>query len=241
MDPKENLSVRAGCKDVWNAFMLQGASFSENDIPLCPTTANEIPSRLISYEEAKHIHNCELERGNANYKVNAFVHFYIDDQGFDGKRTSIWTYPDVAEKVLCHYDGIIAPDFSTYLDFPDPLKRWNYYRMNSFGYWYGSTGHQVYCNARWGAKDTWNYSFDGIRYGDPVAIGTVASGLRRLVNRPLFEEGLFELVARKHPPFILVYGSANYKCFDAIREQGVKIISFPSQTSEAYLRRKSYE
>lgn len=69
MDPKENLSVRAGCKDVWNAFMLQGASFSENDIPLCPTTANEIPSRLISYEEAKHIHNCELERGNANYRV----------------------------------------------------------------------------------------------------------------------------------------------------------------------------
>ena len=30
------------------------------------------------------------------------------------------------------YSGIIAPDFSTYSDFPKPLKLWNIYRMNAF-------------------------------------------------------------------------------------------------------------
>ena len=30
---------RSGCKDVWNAYMCEGAHFSRNDIPLCPTTA----------------------------------------------------------------------------------------------------------------------------------------------------------------------------------------------------------
>ena len=231
------ISIRSGCKDVWNAFMLKDATFSENDIPICPTTAYEVPSRLISYVEAKRIHKESLVKGNPNSKVNAFVHFYIDDQGFDGKRTSIWTYPEEAEKVLCHFAGIIAPDFSTYIDFPEPLTKWNYYRMNGFGYWYGSLGNQVYCNARWGKRDSWDYCFDGIVNGNPVFIGTVASGLRQVINRPLFEDGLFELVRRKKPPVILVYGSANYKCFDDLRKQGIKIISYPSQTSEAFCRR----
>ena len=31
--------VRSGLKDVWNAFMLEGASYTENDIPICHATA----------------------------------------------------------------------------------------------------------------------------------------------------------------------------------------------------------
>jgi len=238
---KELITVRTGCQDVWNAFMLNNASFSSNDIPLCPSTAKEIPEKLISYEEAKRIHKMEMSKGNNSYKVNVFVHFYIDDQKFDGKRTSIWTFPEIAKNILDHFSGIIAPDFSTYIDFPDPLKRWNFYRMYSFGYWYGSLGNQVYCNARWGTPDTWDYCFDGIPYGNPVAIGTVASGLKKLVNRPLFDDGLLELVKRKAPSIILVYGSTKYDIFDDLKAKGIRIIAYPSQTSEAYARRKSDE
>lgn len=35
--------IRAGCKDMNNAFMVRGAKFSENDIPICLTTAKIIP------------------------------------------------------------------------------------------------------------------------------------------------------------------------------------------------------
>ena len=67
--------IRAGCRDVWNAFMVKGATFTENGIPLCPTTATEIPQAVISYTEARAIYNRQMKRGNKNFFVNAFVHF----------------------------------------------------------------------------------------------------------------------------------------------------------------------
>jgi len=71
---------RAGMLDMWNAFMVKGARFSPNDIPLCQTTAIQPPSKLVSYYDAKAIHKKEIESGNREYCVDAFVHFYIDDQ-----------------------------------------------------------------------------------------------------------------------------------------------------------------
>lgn len=232
---------RNGLQDMWNAYMLKGARYSPNDIPLCPTTAVDLPSRLISYDDAKTIHRKEMRRGNADYHVDAFIHFYIDDQKFDGKRSSIWLYPEKALEVIRHFAGIIAPDFSTYADFPEPLKRWNFFRMHAFGYWTGSMGIQTISNSRWGTEETWPYCFDGNPRNGMVAVGTVASGIRLLKNRPSFETGLYKMVDVLHPHTILVYGSANYACFDKLREQGIRIVSYPSKTSEAFAGRKLHE
>ena len=70
--------VRNGCKDIWNAFMLEGATFTEHDIPLCPTTAKEIPSKIITYEEAKEIYKQNLRKKNKSFKSPEFVCFYIE-------------------------------------------------------------------------------------------------------------------------------------------------------------------
>ena len=232
---------RSGLQDMWNAFMVKGATFSLNDIPLCPTTTDIIPACLISYDEAKTIHKKEIRAGHPDYHVNAFIHFYIDDQKFDGKRSSIWLYPEKALDIIRHFSGIIAPDFSTYADFPEPIKRWNFYRMNSFGYWIGSLGIPVISNSRWGTEETWQYCFDGNPHNSILAVGTVASGIKLLKNRPLFEIGLFHMIEVLHPHTIIVYGSANYSCFDVLREQGINIISFPSNTSKAFAGRKQHE
>ncbi len=244
----KNLSIppiigtnRTGLEDIWNAFMLKGATFSSNDIPLCPSTATITPTQLISYDEAKTIHRKELRNKNPDYHVEAFIHFFIDDQKFDSKRNSIWTYPEKALEIIRHFSGIISPDFSTYADFPEPLKLWNYYRMNAFGYWIGTLKIPVISNCRWGTEDTWQYCFDGNPHNSTVAIGTVGSGIRLLKNRSLFEKGLFRMVSVLQPHTIVVYGSANYACFDVLREQGIQIVSFPSQTSEAFAGRKQHE
>jgi len=232
---------RNGLQDVWNAFMLRGAKYSPNDIPLCPTTAAILPTRLISFDDAKTIHKKEMRCGNTDYHVDAFIHFFIDDQKFDGKRSSIWLYPEKALEIIRHFSGIIAPDFSTYADFPEPLKLWNFFRMNAFGYWTGSIGIPTISNSRWGTEETWRYCFDGNPKNSMIAIGTVASGIHLLKNRPLFETGLFKMVDVLHPHTIIVYGSANYSCFDKLREQGIRIVSFPSKTSEAFAGRKTHE
>ncbi|MCR5148221.1 MAG: DUF4417 domain-containing protein [Eubacterium sp.] len=157
------LYPRAGCKDLWNAFMVKGATFSIHDIPHCPTYLPKgLPSELISYEKAKQIYSKELKKGNCNFHINAFVHFCIDDQKFDGNRTGIWNSPFKAIDIIRHFDGIITPDFSTYADFPLYIKGYNTYRMRAFGYWCYCQGIPTINNVRWGTSETWEYCFDGI-------------------------------------------------------------------------------
>ncbi len=237
-----NLTPRIGCQDMWNAFMVKDASFTYlSDIPVCPCTAVEPPLQLISYEDAKSLYKKEIKSGNSSFHNNAFIHFYIDDQKFDGKRSSIWQNHDKALDIIKHFAGIITPDFSTNADFPDPIKRYNTYRMRAFGYWIAKNDIPVINNVRWGTKETWSYCFDGIPKHSIVAIGTVASNLKYLSVRPNFEAGLIKMIEAIEPKTIIVYGSAHYPFFEVLKEQNITIIAFPSKTSEAFARRKSYE
>lgn len=47
---------REGLKDVWNVFMCEGAVYTKNDIPHCPTTATCLPKAIIMWDEAKAIY-----------------------------------------------------------------------------------------------------------------------------------------------------------------------------------------
>lgn len=224
---------RRGCKDMWNAFMVKNAIFSDTaDMPSFKST-DSIPKILIGYDEAKRIHNL-MKKTNPEYTVKAYVHFYIDDNKFDGKCSSIWFYPLDAYEILRHFSGIITPDFSTNQDFPEPLKIYNTYRMRCFGYWLYSLGIPVIHNVRWGTEESWNYCFDGIAQGSNICIGTVASSLNLLVNRKIFEAGLIEMTRRVQPNTIMTYGSSNYSFFNSLRKSNIEIITFPSKTSCVY-------
>ena len=235
-----NNKVRRGCKDIWNAYMVQGAKFSAHDIPICPTTAIELPESIITWEKAKAIYKKHRIKKDFNFTDNSFVCFYIDDYKFDGPR-GIWHDSKAALKVLCHFKGVITPDFSTYQDFPEPIKLYNTYRMRAFGYWLGKNGIPVINNVRWGTPESYYYCFDGIDTKSIIAIGTVGGSPRKHINRNRFESGLTELVQRLHPHTIIVYGSANYACFEALKKQGIQIISFPSETAIAFERRQHNE
>lgn len=230
--------IRRNLRDIWNAFMVKGAVFTENDIPVCPTTALAIPSNIITYREAKTIHN-KMVKKDKNYLFDAFVCFYEDDQNFDGVKSGIWYYPRKTYDILRHFKGIITPDFSTYQDFPKPLKIWNTYRMRAFGYWYGTIcKKQVINNVRWGTEETYKYCFDGIEQNSIVAIGTVGGSPYKLIDRERFEKGLVEMVRRLKPRCIIVYGSANYPCFEKLAKEGILILQFDGRTASFYKERR---
>lgn len=224
---------RRGCKDLWNAFMCDSAIMSNEDIPYCPTTASEIPERLIPFWDLKTIHRSNMKTGNVDYRVKAFAHFYGDDQKFDGPVAGIWEKPEEALEILQHCDGFITPVFSTYLDFPDPLRRYNTMRMRAFGAWAGQYVPAIN-NVRWGYAETYCYDFSGIPHKSIVAIGTVASDLRIPNARLFFERGLNEMVHALRPTTILVYGSANYECFRILERAGIHIVSYNSKTNQAH-------
>lgn len=236
-----DIIIRRGCVDVWNAHMVHGAVFSSNDIPYCPTTALSIPVSIVSYEEAKAIHKNAMHNGHTDYFVKAFIHFWIDDQKFDGNRKGIWANPQEALEIIRHFAGIFTPDFSTNIDFPEPIKIYNTYRMRAFGFWIASHGISVINNVRWGTEETWRYCWDGIPHNSIVAIGTVASGLKYLENRPVFESGIREMVIQLHPHTIVVYGSANYPIFTELMSQGIYIKAFPSRMDTVFSGRCGHE
>lgn len=228
----EKQEIRPGLKDIWNAFMADNAIFTAHDIPLCPTTATAIPNEIITWVDAKAIYKKTL-RKNPSFVYDACVCFYVDDYKFDGTK-GIWNHPEEALKILRHFAGVITPDFSTYQDFPEPIKLYATYRMRLFGYWLGCNGINVINNVRWGSPETWKYCYNGIPINSIVAIGTVGGGPRKLIDRERFEAGLFQMVEVLHPQTILVYGSANGKCFDTLREQGINIVSYQSKTAKVF-------
>lgn len=231
-DLQKNNSSRSGIKDVWNAYMCKGAHYSKHDIPFCPTILTDLPKEILTWEEARKLH--KILRKDPNYSYDAFICFYIDDQKFDGNRRGIWTYPWLALRILKHFKGIITPDFSTYQDFPYPIKIWNTYRMRAFGFWAGKNGLEVINNIRWGSIESYEYCFDGVEKNSTIAIGTVGGGPRKLVDRKRFESGLKEMIDRLSPHTIIVYGSSNYPCFAALVEQGIKVVTYRSATARYY-------
>ena len=230
---------RKGLKDIWNSFMAKDAKLCEYDIPFCPTTATKLPTDIITWKEAEEIYKKRIEAKDKNFKYDAFVCFYLDDYKFDGVETGIWFNYKRALKILSHFEGVITPDFSTYLDFPLPIKLYETYRMRVMGYWFGKNSLQVINNVRWGRSETYKYSFAGIPTNSIVAIGTVGGNPRKLEDRQRFESGLFKMVEVLKPHTIITYGSANYPCFKKLKEQGIKVISYESQTSRGFKKSKA--
>ncbi len=239
-DSLEEFKVRPCCKDVWNAFMAEGAKFGKCDIPICPTTATSIPNDLITWDEARQIYIKHRNKKEYNFFVDAYINWYTDDYKFDNSQ-GIWQNPKKALEIITHFAGIITPDFSTYQDFPEPIKLYATYRMRLFGYWLGKRGINVINNVRWGTEETYLYCFEGIPEKSIVCIGTVGGGPRKLENRERFEKGLNKMVEILHPQTILIYGSANGKCFEELKKQGIQIVSYPSKTARDFERRKHHE
>lgn len=223
--------IRKSLVDIWNAFMVEGATFGHLDIPFCPTTATELPREVISWPEAKSLYR--KNKHNPNFKYDAFVCFYIDDYLFDST-CGIWFRPHKALSILKHFAGAITPDFSTYQDFPIAIQIYATYRMRAYGYWLGRNGMAVINNVRGGLPKTYDFCFEGIPTNSIVAIGTVGGSPRKLVDRERFEPWLLEMVERLKPHTIVVYGSANYSCFEKLREMNINVISFKSHTARAY-------
>lgn len=233
---------RSGCRDIWNACLVEGAEYSLHDIPYCPTfIPNGPPESLLSFPKAQTLYHKEVKAGNHDFHSDAFIHFYCDDYLFDNPRKGIWVLPQKTISFLKHFGGIITPDFSTYTDFPDPLKRYNTYRMRAFGYACYRQGIPVINNVRWGTKETWDYCFDGISPNSTICIGTNASGQRELENRFDCSIGFEQMLHTLSPKTILVYGSDRYSFLNSVDLQKTKIVTFPSETNLAFHKEGKYE
>lgn len=157
-----------------------------------PIIANDghIPSTLIGFNYAL----------TAQDK-SAGVHFYVDDYQFE----RIWNDPHKYISVLQEYDCALTPDFSLYMDMPMSMKIWNVFRSRLIGQMMQDAGIAVIPTVSWAEAATFDFCFDGIEKGSVVSISTVG-----VKNDPqaleIWKAGTRELIKRKKPSCILVYG-----------------------------------
>lgn len=109
------------------------------------------------------------------------LHFYSDDYQFE----RVWTKPEVYLELLQQFAFVVEPDFSMYLDFPEPLQKWNHYRNQLLGAWWQARGLHVIPSASWADKASFAWTFEGLPERSTVAISTVGCVMgRRHVAHP---------------------------------------------------------
>ena len=150
------------------------------------------------------------------------VHFYIDDYQFE----RIWNDPHKYIEVLRDFDCVLTPDFSLYMDMPMSMKIWNVFRSRLIGQMMQDAGLIVIPTVSWAEAATFDFCFDGIEEGSVVSISTI--GVKQ--NPEAFEiwkAGTAELIRRKKPSTILVYGGEVDFDYD-----GTKILYFSNAVTE---------
>ena len=234
---KANISnIRRGCKDNFHAFMVDGAEFDGfYDIPFIPRYLNLNVNKLISYDKTyKHI-----------YEPGEVVHFYIDDQKFDGPK-GIWNglLNNESNKrgfILERFMGaqaIISPDFSLYLDMPRVMQIWNIYRSRAFGFYLSKLGYNVIPNVRWTDEESYDFAFDGLYRGQTVAVGTLGCS-KNNIDKILLINGFVEMIKRINPKMVIIYGPICKELSLVIESYNVEVMQFDSDT-QAFFRGNTY-
>ena len=132
---------------------------------------------------------------------NVGVHFYLDDYQFE----RIWNKPLEYIDKLKDFDCVFTPDFSLYMDMPISMKIWNVFRSRLIGQLMEDAGITVIPTVSWAEEDTFQFCFDGLPEKSVLTISTI--GVKR-DNEALkiWKRGVEELIKRKQPSCLLVYG-----------------------------------
>lgn len=131
------------------------------------------------------------------------IHFYVDDYQFE----RIWNDPHKYIDVLREYDCVLTPDFSLYMDMPMSMKIWNTFRSRLIGQIMQDAGMTVIPTVSWAEKATFDFCFDGLPSNSVLSISTV--GVKQDKNAfEIWKAGTTELLKRKCPHTLLVYGGA---------------------------------
>jgi hypothetical protein len=228
----ELIHLEKNFKDVFGAYMLKDAEFDLDhyDIPFVDYRYdNCLPLKLVSYSKL----------GSTEADKDTFVHFYQDDYIFDGTY-GIWNSLIRSNEFQKGFNfrkiekvgGIICPDYSVYGDMPEYLKIWNVARSRTVGHYFNRLGIPAIPNVHWLGPESYGYCFAGLRKNSIYAVSTLGC-LRSRNEYELFYPGLIELIKRKQPKTLIVYGTLNKKIQHILSDNNVNYLFFPSEISEA--------
>lgn len=167
-------------------------SSSEHDIPdLQPTMF--VPTNLAAWNNPR-------QRDYAAISGGA-LHFFLCDYRFE----TVWSSPERLLPRVLAVGASLTPDFSLWRDMPKAAQVWNVYRSRWCGAYWQSNGVEVIPTACWSTPDSFDFCFDGIPDYGTTAIAAIGAKSNK-EHVALYRAGVQELINRKRPRLLLVYG-----------------------------------
>ncbi len=155
-----------------------------------PSSAEPSPSSQSPHVVAFHL-SC----------VRRARHFFIDDYQFERVWARLAAYVDV----LRGFDCAVTPDFSLYMDMPDPMQRWNRYRSQALGRYWQERGLKVVPTLTWAQPSSFRFCFKGIPKHSTVATSTVGVANDE-GTKEIWREGMRRVMKVLEPSRVLLYG-----------------------------------
>lgn len=178
--------------DAYNLGICSRSDCGRDGFPKLPK-ANAKPAELQGFNYAKSTPS-DQKRGKG-------CHFFIDDYQFE----RVWQRPERYLDVLRGYDCVLTPDFSLYMDMPDPMQQWNRYRSAALGRYWAENGLTVVPTLSWAQPSSYRFCFKGIPKHSTVATSTVGVARDKDAQK-VWHDGMREAMKRLEPSRVLLYG-----------------------------------
>ncbi len=125
----------------------------------------------------------------------------MDDYQFE----RVWTSPQKYLQYLQGYECVLTPDFSLYMDMPNPMQARNRYRSQALGHWWQTQGITVVPTLSWAQPSSYQFCFAGIPKHSTVAVSTV--GVKDSKEAlAIWCDGMRTAMKRLEPLRVLLYG-----------------------------------
>lgn len=142
--------------------------------------------------------NCVL---TCNKPENKVVHFHLDDHEFE----RVWNNPSKYVPILRKFRAVLAPDFSTYEDFPIAVRIFNSYRKAWVAAYWQENGIKVIPVLDWSTNPKHTWFFHGIPHYSLVSVSTIG-GFKNKYQKELWLEGFKRALKIVKPTKLLIFG-----------------------------------
>ena len=154
---------------------------------------------------------------------NHGVHFFVDDYQFE----RIWNKPIVYTEKLKQFKAVVQTQYSSYTDFPKPLRQYQHYRNQLMGAFWQSQGMTVIPTPGWSGDDSFEWTYEGQPRESWVAISTV--GVTRYADaRRNFMRGCRRYFEEFNPKGVIVYGVLTLEFKTLLEKRNVPYVVFKS-------------
>lgn len=142
-------------------------------------------------------------------------HFFMDDYQFE----RVWKYPDRYIGVFKRFKAIVAPDFSTYTNFPKVVQQFNHYRNLWLARYYQMNNIKVIPNISFSDESSFDWVFHGQPKHSFCCLSTVGC-FQQLDVRALYLKGVEQAINALEPTSLLIYGKLHDELAETLNSVG---------------------